>query len=223
VLDSWYQQPQRTLDSLLTALRKGIKPALLAIGVPFVAWVVLFSWAIYKSLYNDHENLAGRLRDVVNEKNALKTSLADRDKRIAQLMTEKEGRTSQVQKSPAVPVVHHESSLRDRANKLANELQSFNDDRDKHMPGYSESGPLTFEQRQAIEAPYNAYRQQTYKLYEERFSVRVVTIVQEFKALGVDVSQIENCAAAGLCPTMPIPIQLHALAARLDDNGNVRR
>jgi hypothetical protein len=129
----------------------------------------------------------------------------------------------EVNRPTVAPVVRSEPSLRDRANKLANELQAFTEERDKHLPSYTESGTLTLEQRQAIEAPQRDYRQETYKLYDERFSVRVVTIVQEFKAMGVDVSQIESCAAYGLCPTMPIPIQLHALAARLDDNGNVRR
>lgn len=64
----------------------------------------------------------------------------------------------------------------------------------------------------AVLTPQRAYQQQTYELYEKRFSVQVVTVVQEFKALGIDVS-IENCAAVGVCSPIPISVELHALAA----------
>jgi hypothetical protein len=123
----------------------------------------------------------------------------------------------------AVPMLRHELSLRDRAIKLAKELQAFTDQRDKHFPPLYENGPMTPEQVQLATAPQFNYRQETDKLYDQRFSVRVVTVVAEFKALGLDVSPIENCAAAGMCSPTPIPVELHALAARLDDNGNVRR
>jgi hypothetical protein len=128
-----------------------------------------------------------------------------------------------VNKIPMSPVVQREPSLRDRANKLANELQAFTDQRDKHMPEIHESVPITSEQRQAIENPWRTYQQETYQLYDKRFSVRVVTVVAEFKARGIDVSPIENCAASGVCAPTAIPVELHALAARLDDNDDVRR
>ena len=43
------------------------------------------AWAIYKTVYNDHQDLAGRLRDVVNEKNRLKVDLAETDGSIKTL------------------------------------------------------------------------------------------------------------------------------------------
>jgi len=123
----------------------------------------------------------------------------------------------------ASPVPLHESSLRDRANKLANELQAFMDKRDKQMSDFSQTITQTPEQQTALRSPYNDFIQETYKMYTDRFSIRVVTIVQEFKALGLDVSSIERCAATGICSPYTLPVALHALAARLDDNGNVRR
>jgi hypothetical protein len=129
----------------------------------------------------------------------------------------------QTERSTAVSAPSRGTSLRDRANKLANELQAFTDERDKHMPPLIEKGPMTTEQLQAAQAPQYHYLLETYKLYEKQFSVRVVTVVAEFKAHGLDVSPIESCAAAGVCSPTPIPVELHALAARLDDNGNVRR
>jgi hypothetical protein len=81
----WYGQPQRTLATFWTTARNWIKPALLGIGVTAFAWLVLGSWAICKTVANDHQNLAGRLRVVVNEKNRLKAGLAERDRYIEAL------------------------------------------------------------------------------------------------------------------------------------------
>jgi hypothetical protein len=129
----------------------------------------------------------------------------------------------EVNKTTVLPILQRQPSLRDRANKLADELQDFTRGREKHLPEVHEKEGMTSEQVQAELLPQRTYQQETEKIYLDRFSLRVVTIVQEFKAMGVDVSQIEGCAAYGICPTMPIPIQLHAFAARLDDNGNLRR
>jgi hypothetical protein len=220
---NWYGQRPLTSGTLLTALRNWIKPARLAIGVTTLAWMVLFSWAVLKTAYNDHQNLSGRLRSVVNEKNNLKARLANRDVVIAKLMEKRESRIEHVSVSAGTPVLRYGSSLRDRANKLANELQAFTDQRDKQLPSFYASRDMSPEQQRAAQSPQLTYQGQTYELYEKRFSVRVVTIVQEFKGLGIDVSSIEACAASGVCSPIPIPIELHALAARLDDNGNVRR
>lgn len=43
---------------------------------------------MYKSVYNDHQNLAGRLRSVVNEKSELKEGLRVRDEYIQRLESE---------------------------------------------------------------------------------------------------------------------------------------
>jgi hypothetical protein len=129
----------------------------------------------------------------------------------------------EVNRPTVAPVLRREPSLRDRATELADELEAFTEERDKHMPPMYVRREMSPEERQAAQAPQLAYRQENYKIYYERFSVRVLTVVAEFKALGLDVSSIENCAASGMCSPTPIPIELHALAARLDDDGNVRR
>jgi hypothetical protein len=74
-----------TLTGLMFALQASVKPAVVGTAVTFAAWVCLFSWALYRSVYNDHNNLIGRLRTVVNEKNALKTMLVQRDEYIKTL------------------------------------------------------------------------------------------------------------------------------------------
>jgi hypothetical protein len=131
------------------------------------------------------------------------------------------------------PVIHEEErpvlasqrelTLRDKANKLADELQDFTNKRDAHLPPIIEKSPMTPDQVQAAAAPQTAYRDETYGLYVKRFEVRVITMVAEFKALGLDVSSIEKCAPFGFCSPTSIPVELHALAVQLDDNDNVRR
>ena len=122
------------------------------------------------------------------------------------------------------PPPHQLASLKDRTNKLAAELDAFERDRVKHgPPGVTITNKMSPEEQQELMAPSQAYNQQTYEIYNKRFAVRVVTIVQEFKAKGMDVSEIENCAANGFCNPTPIPVELRAFASRLDADGNVRR
>ncbi len=72
-------------NGLVLALRASVKPVVITTGVTLLAWASLFSWAIYRSVYNDHQNLVGRLRTVVSEKDALKVGLTERDKYIKRL------------------------------------------------------------------------------------------------------------------------------------------
>jgi hypothetical protein len=76
------------------ALKASVTPVVVVIGtgITLLAWMCLFSWAIYRSVYNDHHNLAGRLRAVVNEKDALKHGLQVRDEYIKQLEEEKKNK-----------------------------------------------------------------------------------------------------------------------------------
>jgi hypothetical protein len=75
----------RSWNGLVQSLKASVKPVLIGAGITVVAWVCLFSWALYKSVYNDHQNLVGRLHVVVNEKDALKTTLKQRDGYIKRL------------------------------------------------------------------------------------------------------------------------------------------
>jgi hypothetical protein len=83
VIVKWYQI--RSLAGLALALKASTKPVLIVAAVTIAAWFCLFSWAIYKSVYNDHQNLSGRMRAIVNEKDALKATLKERDYYIKRL------------------------------------------------------------------------------------------------------------------------------------------
>jgi hypothetical protein len=81
------QMAQRSTDvgATYSCIEKLDKPMLGSVGATLLAWLGLFSWAVYKSVYNDHQDLAGRLRVVVNEKDNLKTGMTERDHTIIQL------------------------------------------------------------------------------------------------------------------------------------------
>lgn len=74
-----------SLSGLVSALKASSRPVAIGAGVTGLAWVCLFSWATYTSVYNDHHNLVGRLRAVVNETNALRAALILRDDYIKRL------------------------------------------------------------------------------------------------------------------------------------------
>jgi hypothetical protein len=60
-------------------------PTAIAAGLSVLAWICLLSWSFWKTVYNDHQNLACRLRAVVNEKDKLKHDLQSRDAYITRL------------------------------------------------------------------------------------------------------------------------------------------
>jgi len=61
---------------------------ILTVGVELLVGACLLSWAVYKSVYNDHQNLSGRLQAVVREKDELKTGVGVRDNYIQRLAAE---------------------------------------------------------------------------------------------------------------------------------------
>ena len=81
-----WSKTERTRASFAKVIRDEVKlVAILSIAVEVFAWVFLFSWGVYVSGYNDHQNLSGRLQAVVNEKNELKMGLGVRDSYIQHL------------------------------------------------------------------------------------------------------------------------------------------
>jgi hypothetical protein len=84
----WYREPH-TAKGLGTAFQHSLFPGIIAAGLTVVTWAALFSWALYRSVYNDHQNLAGHLRAVINEKDFLKRGLKERDDYIDRLKNAK--------------------------------------------------------------------------------------------------------------------------------------
>jgi hypothetical protein len=120
------------------------------------------------------------------------------------------------------PTVEPESSLRRRALKLAAELAAFDKERSKDYPGYTVTNKMTAAEQEAITKPAKAYDNMTYQLYQQRYVVPTVGIVQEFKAKGMDVSAIEQQAQYGY-RLAELVTSLRAMAGRLDERGDIKR
>jgi len=66
-------------------VKESILPAVIGLAVPMVLVAILFGWKVVATTFYDHQNMAGRWGNVVNEKNTLKQMLQDRDTYIKKL------------------------------------------------------------------------------------------------------------------------------------------
>lgn len=114
-----------------------------------------------------------------------------------------------------------EGSLKNRALKAAAELDAFFKQRTKHQPTCTQTSSMTPEQQREAILPCAKYNGETEMIYQQQFGPNIMAMVQEFKAKGMNVINIENCALGGYCG-IAIPVQLRAFAAQLDAKDNVK-
>jgi len=112
------------------------------------------------------------------------------------------------------------STLKKDTFVVCSEMEQWTKDRLKTHPFPSAADPAKATQKE-IEAQ-NAYWQSFTSDYYTRFGPRVLAIVQQYGAKGVDVRAIEQQATYGYMPN-DIVIKLRAFANRLDDNGNLKQ
>jgi len=92
-----------------------------AVYTLLVVWAVTFAVCIVTSIYNDHQNISGRWRAVVREKDELKNSLSVRDKYIQQLTDENSRlRAARIPKATPPP---HRQQLMLRAECRSSEIR----------------------------------------------------------------------------------------------------
>jgi len=115
-----------------------------------------------------------------------------------------------------------ETSLKSRALRAANEYERFFRDRTKHAPTCTQASSMSPEEQRAVLEPCNKYTFETMNQYAQRFAPNIMAMVEEFRAKGMSVRDIENCAAQGWCG-IGISVQLRAFSARLDAKDDVRR
>jgi hypothetical protein len=97
---------ERSFKNFATALTKKLRiGVVLAVGFETLVWLFLLAWASFTAIYNDHHNLSGRLRAVVNEKNELKEGLGVRDEYIKRLEEKNARPRIELQSRPAAPTV----------------------------------------------------------------------------------------------------------------------
>jgi hypothetical protein len=152
VIAKW-SKGSRSWDSFLVTLKGYLKPAVvLSVSITAFAWLCLFSWAVYKTVYNDHQNLIGRLQAVVQEKDELKSRLAVRDRYIQQLTEEnvitkavsprKQAVAASSQAKPRVRVEGHDNTA-----GIANQTGSGNTSQIGNDNSQISVGALTPEER----------------------------------------------------------------------------
>jgi hypothetical protein len=163
----WRVQAWR--DNWEAGLKSGLKPLAYIWGLVFIACVVL-------TIHHDHQNLAGRLRNVVNEREKLKTGLKDRDDYIDRLLRDQKGRPDKpshlLAASPEMLCRRLEecpsAELRRRAIALAGDIDSLYVDYLK-----TTQQQVTPENRGLHDAQVRAARIQKSQLYRNKYDADV--------------------------------------------------
>jgi hypothetical protein len=156
-----------------------------------------------------------------NSAQDLKAEIQKQGADTRQAVREEGGRPIKVE-MPLQPTAEPGSSLRRRALKIVGQLADFDKERSTGFPGYTVTNKMTPEEQNAVMKPAEAYNRRTYELYQQRFAVPTVGIVQEFKAKGMDVSAVEQQAQDGY-RLAELVTSLRAMAGRLDQRGDVKR
>jgi hypothetical protein len=115
-----------------------------------------------------------------------------------------------------------ETSLKKRALHMADDYEKFWRNRAKHAPTCNQTPQMTPQQQQATIAPCAKYEFESEQLYGQTMGPAILGMVYEFRAKGIDVKNIENCAGIGYCG-LPLATQLRAFASLLDAKDNVKR
>jgi hypothetical protein len=116
-----------------------------------------------------------------------------------------------------------EASLKNRLLQAANEYERFFRRRAKHQPTCDQTSTMSPEEQRAVLEPCNKYAFELMAEYQQRFAPNIMAMVEECRAKGINVRDIENCAPQGWYCGIGISVQLRAFAARLDANDNVKR
>jgi hypothetical protein len=150
----------------------------------------------------------------------LKAAIQKEGQATREAVQKEGGRPLNVQIQPP-PAPEPEDSLRKRTLALVRELEIFDKKRSKTFPGYN-SEHMTPEEAQAANQTLNRYLQESSDLYRKQFAVPVVSVVNEFRAKGIDVSAIEEQAQYGY--RLPELITyLRAMTLQIDAQGRVKR
>lgn len=112
-----------------------------------------------------------------------------------------------------------QSTLKKDTLAVCSEMEQWVKERLKTNPFPAAADPTKATPKE-MEAQ-NTYWQKFSNDYYVRFGPRVLAIVQQYGAKGIDVKMIEQQAAYGSMPN-DIIIKLRAFANRLDDNGNLK-
>jgi hypothetical protein len=113
-------------------------------------------------------------------------------------------------------------SLRNRTLKLADEVDAYFKQRDKHAPNCIQNSKMTPEEQTAVLKPCTIYYFATEGLFQQTFGSRIFSTKLEFEGKGLDADGLSSCVKGG-CPHSAIGSMLRGLAMRLDSQGSVKR
>jgi hypothetical protein len=111
------------------------------------------------------------------------------------------------------------STLKKNTLAICSEMEQWQKERLKTHPFPNPADPTKPTPKE--QDAQNLYWQNFTNDYYTRFGPRVLSIVQQYGAKGVDVKMIEMAASNGYMPNN-IVLQLRAFANRLDENGNLK-
>ena len=169
-----------------------LQGALFTVTAYVLVYGAILSWKLIQETYEDHQRLVATI------------------KRLDGDLTAKQK-----------PVEEPSNSLRRRVIRLTDELESFTQERNEKMPGYTTTAAMTPEEQQRAMKPQQIYEQQTTDLYKVRFSRQTVGIIRELKTKGLPVTPYYE-QAASMRMLLPGEVDhLRDLAHYLDERGNV--
>ena len=205
------------LTDLYKALRPEGKQLEISRGVRITTLVVTILAAQFLTYKDSIKNLS----KVIEEKRVLTIQLnaandTARQKEV-ELASVKQERDDLKNKVP------NEGSLKTRALDAASQYERFFRDRVKHQPTCNQTSSMSPEEQRAVIEPCAKYNLEIVSEYQQRLAPNIMAIVEEFRAKGVNVMNIENCAPQGWFCGISISVQLRAFANRLDAKDNIKR
>jgi hypothetical protein len=152
----------------------------------------VLSWKLIEVTYQDHQALVATIR-------RLRGELVAKQK----------------------PIEEPANSLRRRVIRLADKLDSFAQERNDRMPGFTTTSAMTPEEQQHLMEPQQRYQQQTIDLCKKRFGSQVIGIIQELKAKGLVMTPYDESALSQGMLLLNVTDHLRELAYHLDEKDNV--
>jgi len=179
----------------------------------FVVTVLAAQFLAYKDSIKNLSKVIEEKRELTMQLNVTNDAVRRREIELASVKQEVDDLRNKV---PS------EGSLKSRALDAASEYERFFRERAKHAPTCTQTSGMSPEEQRATLEPCTKYYFETMGEYQQRFAPNVMAIVEEFRAKGVNVRDIENCAPQGFCG-ITISVQLRAFASRLDAKDNIKR
>jgi hypothetical protein len=185
----------------------------LRIGI-FSVMILAAQFLTYKDSINNLSKVIEEKRELTIQLNAANETVHQKEIELASVKLERDDLKNKVP---------NEGSLKTRALDAASQYERFFRERAKHQPTCNQTPSMPPEEQRAVIEPCAKYNLEMVSEYQQRLAPNIMAIVEEFRAKGVNVMNIENCAPQGWFCGTSISVQLRAFANRLDAKDNIKR